>query len=317
MSKVRAFVTGGAGCIGSNLCGRLLSEGYEITVYDNLTLGKREFIADYEDKGLTFIEADLLDLDRLKTAMKGADIVWHLAANSDISYGRTYTDWDLKNGTLATYNVLEAMRVNDVKKIVFASTSAIYGETEVFPTPEDLGPLFPISLYGASKLACEGLITAFCHNFKMQCWMFRFGNVVGFNGTHGALVDFIAKLEKNPKELEILGDGKQAKPYLYVSDIVDGMIFGLAHATDEVNAFNLACEGATSVDTIADGVVEALGLKDVTYNHTGGKRGWVGDVPQVRLSTEKMAALGWKASLDSDSAMRKAAQVLVDQLASE
>jgi UDP-glucose 4-epimerase len=314
MTRPVAFVTGGAGFIGSNLCERLIAEGFDLVVYDNLVLGRRDFITHLEGERLRFVEADLLDLSRLKTEMRGAQVVWHLAANSDISYGRTHTDVDLKNGTLATYNVLEAMRETGVSRIVFASTSAIYGEADVLPTPESYGPLLPISLYGASKLACEALITAFCHNFNLRAWMFRFGNVVGKNGTHGAVVDFIRKLQKTPERLEILGDGRQAKPYLYVSDIVDGMWFGYTHASDDVNLFNLACEGATSVDKIALAVIDALGLEKVELAHTGGERGWVGDVPQVRLSTEKLAALGWSASLDSDSAMIKAAQVLARQM---
>lgn len=314
MADKKAFITGGAGFIGSNLCARLLGEGWELVVYDNLILGNREFIAEYEGNGLTFIEADLLELDKVVEAMKGSEVVWHLAANSDISYGRKYTDVDLKNGTLATYNVLEAMRINGIKKILFASTSAIYGEAEIMPTPENYGPLLPISLYGASKLACEGLITAFCHNFDIQAWIYRFGNVVGKNGTHGAIVDFIKKLRADKTRLEVLGDGKQAKPYLYVSEIVDGMCYGFQHAEDQVNFFNLACEGATTVETIAKSVIEACDFNDARIDYTGGARGWVGDVPQVRLCTEKMAKLGWKVTLDSDAAVKKAAEVLVTQI---
>jgi len=314
MTDKRVFITGGAGFIGSNLCARLIGEGWQIVVYDNLALGQREFIADLEGKGLTFVEADLLELDKVVEAMKGCNLVWHLAANSDISYGRKFTDVDLRNGTLATYNVLEAMRLNDIKKILFASTSAIYGEAEIMPTPENYGPLLPISLYGASKLACEGLITAFCHNFDIQAWIFRFGNVVGYNGTHGAIVDFIKKLQADNSSLEVLGDGKQAKPYLYVSEIVDGMCYAFEHAKDQVNVFNLACEGATSVEKIAMSVIEACGYTDAKIAYTGGSRGWVGDVAQVRLSTEKMASIGWKVKLDSDQAVKKAAETLVKQI---
>ncbi len=190
------FVTGGAGFIGSNLVDRLVSEGHHLKVYDNLSLGKQEFIQNHIDAGMVqFFKEDLLNLETLTSAMKGCEAVFHLAANSDIGYGAKYTDWDLKQGTIVTYNVLEAMRLNAIKKIVFASTSAIYGEATVKPTPENYGPLWPISFYGASKLACEGLITSFAHNYGIQAWMYRFGNIVGRNGTHGALFDFILKLK--------------------------------------------------------------------------------------------------------------------------
>lgn len=317
MTQSTVLVTGGAGFIGSNLCEHLVAQGQRVLVYDNLSLGRRDFIAHLEGPALRFINADLLDLPRLCHEMQGIRTVWHLAANSDIARGRRQTDVDLNNGTLATYNVLEAMRRNEVREIVFASTSAVYGEAERMPTPEDYGPLLPISLYGASKLACEGLISAFCHNFGMRAWVFRFGNVVGRNGTHGAVVDFIRKLHKDPGRLEILGDGRQAKPYLYVDDIVAGMWYGYSHAGEEFNFFNLACEGATCVDDIARAVVEAMQLSDVVFAHSGGARGWAGDVPQVRLATEKLAALGWTASLDSDSAVRKAARVLAGQMTCE
>ena len=217
------FLTGGAGFIGSNLAAFLLEQGYRVTIYDNLVLGKREFIEPLLGDDCRFIEADLLDLERVKGEMAGHDLVFHLAANSDISYGAEFTDVDLKNGTLATYHVLEAMRVNEIKRIVFASTSAVYGVAETLPTPEDYGPLYPISLYGASKLACEGLITAFAHNFGQQAWIYRFANIIGRNGTHGALVDFIRRPRKTPDRLQILGDGRQAKPYIHVSDCVGAM----------------------------------------------------------------------------------------------
>ncbi len=315
MVKPLAFVTGGAGFIGSNLCERLLDEGWRVIAYDNLMLGQEAFLDPLKPRGLTFVKADLLDLDPLVEAMRGADAVFHLAANSDISYGRSYTDWDLKHGTLATYNTLEAMRRTEVKKLVFASTSAIYGEATVMPTPENYGPLLPISLYGASKLACEGLITAFAHNFDFQTWMFRFGNVVGRNGTHGALVDFINKLKADPTKLPILGDGKQAKPYVYVRELVDGMWYGFTHASEAVNVFNLTCDGASSVDRLAQAVIQAMGLTDVELVHSGGVRGWTGDVPQVRLDNRKLAALGWTPRFDSDEAVDEAARMLTQQLA--
>ncbi|MDD5085095.1 MAG: NAD-dependent epimerase/dehydratase family protein [Candidatus Omnitrophica bacterium] len=310
---MKAFVTGGAGFIGSNLAGELVRKKHSVTCYDNLSLGRKEFLRPYLGyRSFRFLKADLLDFGRLKKAIKGHDVVFHMAANSDIGYGIEYTDWDLKQGTLATFNVLEAMRVNGIKEIVFASTSAVYGdEPRLRPTPEDYGPLFPISLYGASKLASEGLISAYCHNFGMRAWIFRFGNVVGDNGTHGVVVDFITRLRKNSKELRILGDGKQSKPYLYVKECVDGILFGHKHSRREVNFFNLASKGATSVSKIADMVTGEMGLAKVKRRYTGTKRGWPGDVPQVRLNTAKMTRLGWKASLSSDRAVLAAIRALL------
>lgn len=305
---MKILVTGGAGFIGSYMVGTLLNEGHEVIAYDNLILGKREFLGEYEqNKNFTFIEADLLNMETLRAAMQGIELVIHLAANSDISYGAKYTDVDLKNGTLATYNVLETMRVCGVKKIAFASSSAIYGETEGgFAIPESYGPLLPISLYGASKLACEALISAFCHNFGMQAWIYRFANIVGVNGTHGAIVDFIKKLHKDNAQLEILGNGKQAKPYLHVSDCVAGILYGYKHACDTVNYFNLGVGGATSVTRLAEIVREEMELPTAVFTYTGGNRGWVGDVPQVRFNVDKFGALGWTAHYTSDEAVRLA-----------
>jgi len=317
---MKILVTGGAGFIGSNLSRALSNNVYflveEIVVIDNLSLGKKEFIQDLiDDKRFFFYKEDLLNFDViLKIFEKHKfDLVWHLSANSDIGYGAKFTDWDLKQGTLVTYNILECMKRTDVKKIIFASTSAIYGEATALPTPENYGPLHPISFYGASKLACEGLITAFCHNFDFQAWMYRFGNIVGKNGTHGAIVDFIKKLKANPKELEVLGDGKQAKPYLYVDDCINGMAYGFKNATNQVNFFNLACEGATSVTTIAESVIDIV-KPTAKIRYTGGERGWAGDIAQVRLDTKKMESLDWKTSYTSDEAVKKAVTDLIKQL---
>lgn len=305
---MKILVTGGAGFIGNYMVGKLLSAGNNVVVYDNLVLGKREYLESYEEHSqFQFIKADLLDMPQLMDAMQGIELVCHLAANSDISYGATHTDVDLKNGTLATYNVLEAMRLCGVKKIIFASSSAIYGDTGGgFAIPENYGPLLPISLYGASKLACEALITAFCHNFSMQAWIYRFANIVGINGTHGAIVDFIAKLRNDNTVLEILGNGQQAKPYLHVSDCVDGIIYGYAHSNEEINYFNLGVEGATNVTRIAEIVRSEMELPSAKFVYTGGNRGWVGDVPQVRFDIRKLTTLGWCAAYSSDEAVRLA-----------
>jgi UDP-glucose 4-epimerase len=311
---VKAFVTGGAGFIGSNLVEALLEKGYEITIYDNLSLGREEFVAPLLGSRCRLVTADLLDAEKLQREIRDHDVVFHLAANSDISYGAKYTDVDLKNGTLATYNVLEAMRLAEIRELVFASTSAVYGVAQVLPTPENYGPLFPISLYGASKLAGEGLITAFAHNFGIRVWMYRFANIIGRHGTHGALVDFIRKLRNNPRELEILGDGRQAKPYIHVSDCVEAILYGYGQAREEVNCYNLAVGGATSVRRIAEIVVEEMKLENVAFRFTGGEQGWRGDVPQVRLDPARLSALGWDARYSSDEAVRLAVQELLEEL---
>lgn len=313
MAKI--LVTGGAGFIGSSLCGFLLDGGHEVTALDNLLLGRREFLAPHvENPRFRFIEADLLDRDRLRKEMAGHGLVFHLAANSDIGRGARETDLDLRLGTLATQHVLEAMRLNDVREIVFASSSAIYGDRpRVVPTPEEYGPLFPISFYGASKLACEGLISAFCHNFGVRAWIFRFANIIGINGTHGAAFDFVTRLRADPSRLEVLGDGRQAKPYLHVSDCVAGMWFGYTRSRAEVNCFNLAVEGATPVREIAETVLLEAGLAGTPIEYAGGERGWPGDVPQVQLDGRRLAALGWRASRSSGEAVKRGVRELVGQ----
>lgn len=264
-----------------------------------------------------FHELDLLDLDgviKLVTEFK-PDRVWHLAANSDISYGTKYTDFDLKGGTLVTYNILEAMRRANVKEIVFSSSGAVYGEPTVMPTPEDYGPILPISLYAASKAACEALITAFAHNYDMTAWIFRFGNIVGPNPTHGVIHDFVLRLRGERAKLTVLGDGSQAKPYVYVEDCLDGMEFGVANAKDHVNYYNLAVDDQTSVREIADWTIEAMGIGrgaiDVQYGDS--PRGWRGDVPYVKLDTRKMTALGWRPKLSSNEAVRRTIAEVAEQ----
>lgn len=308
----RQFITGGAGFIGSHLVDRLLGEGNAITIYDNLVSGKKENIARHcSGDGFTFIQADLMDFETLKKAMQGHDIVWHLGANTDIPGGNGITDLDLKNCTTATYNVLEAMRRNGINKLLFTSTSAVYGEIEKMPTSEDDGPILPISLYGAGKLAGEGLVSAYCHLFDMQAWMFRFGNVIGYRMGHGVIYDFINKLKKNPKELEILGDGTQDKNYFLVEDCIDGMLCAFRNSASQCDVFNLGSETNVNVATIARIVTEEMGLNGIPLRYTGGKRGWPGDVPVVHFSLRKIARLGWEPKHSSEEAVRIAARRLL------
>ncbi len=312
---MRIIVTGAAGFIASNLIPRLLANGDEVHGIDNFFLGKREYVAEHER--FHFHEMDLLELDRVAALFDDVkpDLVWHLAANSDISFGTKYTDFDLKGGTIVTYNVLESMRRAGTREILFSSSGAVYGEPTVMPTPEDYGPLFPISLYAASKLACEGLITAFAHGYDIRCWIYRFGNIVGPNPTHGVIHDFVLRLRDDPTYLKILGDGTQSKPYVHVEDCLDGMMFGHAHATGLVNCYNLAVPDHTSVNEIKHWTLEAMGLDEskMRIEYTGGSRGWKGDVAQVRLDTRRMTALGWQPKMLSAEATKRAIKETVEQ----
>jgi UDP-glucose 4-epimerase len=315
---VKIVVTGAAGFIATNLIPRLLEAGYEVHGIDNFFLGKREFVErSLGHRRFHFHEIDLLDRERVVElfAMINADRVWHLAANSDISYGTKYTDFDLKGGTLVTYNVLEAMRRTGAKQLIFSSSGAVYGEPAVMPTPENYGPIFPISLYAASKVACETLVTAFVHNYDMRCWIYRFGNIVGPNPTHGVIHDFVLRLRENPGELVVLGDGTQSKPYVYVADCIDGIEFGVAHAHDAVNCYNLAVNDHTSVTEIAEWTIEAMGIerKSIDVKYGTGPRGWKGDVPQVKLDTCRMTKLGWKPKLSSRESVRRTIGEVVEQ----
>lgn len=312
MESKKVFVTGGAGFIGSHLVDKLIRDSNEVTVYDNLVSVKRELIElRLGKKGYSFIEADLLDYNALKEAIKGHDIIWHLGANTDIPTGNRITDLDLKNCTMATRNILEAMRQNSIDKILFASSATVYGDAPPVALAETFGPLLPISLYGSGKLACEGLISAYCHLFNMQGWIFRFGNVVGARMSHGVILDFIRKLKQNPEELEILGDGNQDKNFFLVEDCIEGMLCGFENSANQYDVFNLGCYSSTRVSTIAQIVVVEMGLKDVRFKYTGGKRGWLGDVPVVHFNIDKIKKLGWSPTHTSDEAVRIAARRLL------
>ncbi|MBV8515783.1 MAG: NAD-dependent epimerase/dehydratase family protein [Acidobacteria bacterium] len=312
---MRVLVTGAAGFIASNLIPRLLARGDEVAGIDNFFLGKRAYVARHPR--FAFHELDLLELERVVEVFDAfkPERVWHLAANSDISFGTRYTDFDLKGGTLVTFNVLEAMRRTGVRELVFSSSGAVYGEPSVMPTPEDYGPIFPISLYAASKVACETLITAFAHNYDLRAWIFRFGNIVGPNPTHGVIHDFVLRLRDEPTRLTVLGDGSQAKPYVYVEDCLDGMEFGVVNAREHVNCYNLAVDDQTTVREITDWTIEAMGIDraaiDVQYGDS--PRGWRGDVPYVKLDTRRMTALGWRPKLTSNQAVRRTIAEVAEQ----
>ena len=305
--KTRALVTGGAGCIGSDLTGRLLGLGYDVTVIDNLSSGKAEHIQPFSSHpDFRFIEGDLLEFDTVLAATAGMDIVFHLAANPDVKYvPGDATDKDLKQNTICTYHVLESMRRQSVRKLAFSSTSAVYGVSLRQPIPEDQA-CRPISLYGATKLSCEGMICAFQNLFDMDCWMFRFANIVGpkvRKSGKTVIGDFIDKLHRDPARLPILGNGLQAKSYLLSEECVDAILFAMEHAPNGLQVFNLGCDDNLSVRRIADMVVEAMGLKAVQYEYSGGEGGWPGDVPRFLLDVDAINGLGWHARHSSEQAV--------------
>jgi len=291
---MRYFVTGGAGFIGSNLCDRLLAAGNEVVAYDDFSTGFEQFIASAQARpGFSLVRGDVLDLPLLTRAMAGCEFVFHLQANADVRFGTEHPRKDLDQNTNATFNVLEAMRANSVRRIAFSSTGSIYGEATVIPTPEDAP--FPVqtSLYGASKLAGEGLISAYCEGFGFQGWIFRFVSILGERYTHGHVFDFYRNLLKNPGELTVLGDGKQRKSYLYVQDCVDAMLMAVERAAEKVNIFNLGAADYVRVEDSVGWIVGRLGLKPRIVL-TGGDRGWIGDNPFIFLDTSRIRRLGWQ-----------------------
>jgi UDP-glucose 4-epimerase len=292
---------------------RLSELDCEITVFDNLSSGRKAFIAGHMGKkDFSLVEADLLDESSLNVACRHKDIVFHIAANPDVRLGSVDTKVHFDQNITATYNLLEAMRKNGVGNIVFTSTSTVYGEADIIPTPENYGPLVPISLYGASKLACEALITSYCHSFDMKAWIFRFANIVGPRGTHGIIVDFIAKLRKDSLHLEILGDGRQSKSYLHVADCVDAVLHATTTASEQVNIFNIGSGDTISSTEIGEIVAEEMGLQDVSFSYTGGSRGWVGDVPRMMLSIGRLRETGWKPGHTSEESVRQTVRSLLE-----
>ena len=303
------LVTGGAGFIGSHLCDALIARGHQITVVDNLVLGRKENIRHLtECPQFKFVEADILDAEAMRQVFEDGkfEMVYHLAANSDIQKGGKdpMVDYQLTFNT--TFQILQLMKEFGVKKFFFASTSAIYGETyEVLN--EDYGPLKPVSNYGAGKLASEAFISAFSSTYGIQTWITRFPNVVGERFTHGVIYDFIHKLQKNPEELEVLGNGEQCKPYVYVRDLVEGILYVIDHADEPYNVYMLGSDTRTKVKEIAAMVIEEMGL-NAKIRYTGGDRGWVGDVPEFRYDLTKVNTLGWVAPHNSNDSVRMAIQ---------
>ncbi|MCX6602624.1 MAG: NAD-dependent epimerase/dehydratase family protein [Acidobacteria bacterium] len=295
----RYIVTGCAGFIGSTLVDRLLADGHQVTGVDNFSTGQRRFLEGaLANPDFQLVEIDLLDLDALKQAFSvGGKAVFHLAANADVRFGTEHPRKDLEQNTIATYNVLEAMRANEIKKIAFSSTGSVYGNAPIVPTPED--GAFPIqtSLYGASKAAGEGLIAAYCEGFGFQACIFRFVSILGERYTHGHVFDFYQKLKADPSRLPVLGNGKQRKSYLYVQDCIDAILLAMDKAPDKVNIFNLGVDGYCEVTDSIGWICEELGVTP-KLEFAGGDRGWIGDNPFILQEKKKIQSLGWKPKLD-------------------
>jgi UDP-glucose 4-epimerase len=291
------FITGAAGFIGSQLADRLLANGETVVGYDNLSTGKMRFLElASANPNFRFVKGDLLDAEALTRAMKGASFVFHLAANADVRFGTEHPERDLQQNTIATFNVLEAMRANGCKRIGFSSTGSIYGEPEIFPTPEDAPFPLQTSLYGASKAAAEGMIQAYCEGFGYQAYIFRFVSILGERYTHGHVFDFYKKLSDDPTRLHVLGDGKQRKSYLYVHDCIDAMLLAIRVLNNKVHVLNLGTDEANRVNDSIAWICERLGVRpELTY--AGGERGWIGDSPFILLDTRRIRALGWKPKL--------------------
>ena len=312
---MRALVTGGAGFIGSHLVDELVDAGYSVKIIDNLSSGNLALVNHQIAAGnAEFIEGDITSIDDVLQATKEVDVVFHMAANPDIRLGTQVTDTDLKQGTIATYNILEAMRINNVNKIVFASSSVVYGEDAPMPTPESFGPCLPISLYGASKVGSEGLITSWVGTFDFQAWIFRFANIIGNRGTHGVIFDFIHKLKRDNSRLEVLGNGLQEKSYMEVKDCVRGMMHIFNTSTSPINLYNLGSHDTCSVRRIAEIVVEEAGCRDAAIEYTGGDRGWAGDIPRAMLSIEKMLSTGYDVKYNSEAAVRHTTKCLIEEI---
>jgi len=308
--SLKFVVTGCAGFIGSNFCDRLLQDSHSVIGIDNFSTGKSEFIESaLNQERFTLIEGDLLIPETFTEVFEGADFVIHLAANADVRFGINRRNVDLEQNTIATFNVLEAMNNFGVKKIAFASTGSVYGEAAVFPTPEDAP--FPVqtSLYAASKLACEGMITSYCEGLDFQSWIFRFVSILGDRYTHGHVFDFYNQLVKDHKSLFVLGDGKQRKSYLHVKDCIDAVILAMEEANEKVNIFNLGTDEYCNVDQSIAWICEQLNYKP-SVSYGGGQRGWVGDNPFIFLDTGRIKSLGWRPNYSIEEGVKSTVDFL-------
>ena len=305
----KVLVTGGAGFIGSQVVDDLLARGAEVVVYDNFSTGRTEFLPTPQAGRLNIVKGDVMDSATLQKAMAGCDFVFHFQANADVRGGKENRRTDLDQNTIATWNVLEAMVANGVKAIAFSSSAVIYGEPEVFPTPENLAPM-QTSLYGASKYAGEAMIQAYCEYFDWRCFIYRFVSWIGERYSHGIVFDLMKKLRRDPSRLPLLGDGTQRKSYLYVKDGVRGIMLAIEKGPDQKNIYNLGHDYFVTVIEVVKVVLEELGLKNVKLEFAGGKRGWLGDSPLVHLDTARLKALGWKPETSIEEGIRRTVRYL-------
>lgn len=308
---MKYFVTGGAGFIGSNMVDRLLeNEENEVKVYDNLSTGNIRFLEKaMKCDRFEFVEGDLLDEKKLVEEMESYEFVFHFAANADIRFGLEHPRKDLEQNTIVTFNVLEAMRLNGIKKIAFPSTGPVYGEHDVIPTPENAPMPIQTSLYGASKLACEGMIEAYCEGFGFTAYIYRFVSILGERYTHGHVFDFVKKLKDNPDKLLILGNGKQRKSYLYIQDCLDAILLSVEKSTQKVNIYNLGVDDYCQVNDSARWIAEEMQLTP-EFEYTGGERGWVGDNPFIYLATDKIRSLGWEPKCTIEQGVKRTVDYL-------
>jgi UDP-glucose 4-epimerase len=309
---MRVFITGATGFIGSTMADRMLRDGHSVVGYDNMSTGQERFIeAARQSPEFTLVRGDILDAPALTAAMQGCELVFHFAANADVRFGTDHPSRDLEQNTIGTFRVLDAMRVNGIKKLAFSSTGSVYGEAAVFPTPEDAP--FPIqtSLYGAAKTAGEGLIQAFCEGFGMQAWIFRFVSILGERYSHGHVFDFYKRLRVDPTTLHVLGNGKQRKSYLYVQDCIAAMLVAIERADAKVNIFNLGTDEYCEVNDSIGWICEALGITPAR-TYSGGERGWIGDNPFILLDCKRIRALGWAPTLTIREGILKTLRYLQD-----
>jgi UDP-glucose 4-epimerase len=308
---MKYFVTGAAGFIGSNLVDRLLTDGHDVVGYDNYSTGLQRFLENaLPNPRFRMVKGDLLNATAMREAMDGCDFVFHLAANADVRFGADDPRRDLDQNTIGTFNLLETMRVTGIKRIAFSSTGSIYGEASVFPTPENSA--FPVqtSFYGASKLGAEGFISAYCEGFGFQGFIFRFVSILGERYTHGHVFDFVRRLQRDPHELHILGNGRQRKSYLYVQDCIDAMLTAIGRSTDRVNILNLGTDEYCEVLASVGWITSRLGVTP-RLTFSGGDRGWIGDNPFIFLDCSKMRALGWKPTLSIREGIERTVSYLV------
>lgn len=290
---MRAFITGGAGFIGSNLADKLLEQGNEVVVYDDFSTGQMQFVEhNLQNSRYNLVEGDVLDDDYLSNAMRDCDFVFHFQANADVKGGMNNTRIDVEQNIMGTHNVLESMKINGIRNIAFASSATVYGEPEQVPTPEKIVPV-QTSLYGASKYSAEALIQAYSEYFDINCWIFRFVSFMGPRYSHGVIFDFLKKLKNDPSQLHILGDGSQRKSYLHVSDGIDAILLAIEKGKGKVQTYNLGNREWIKVTDLADIVCSAAGFNSVRYSFEGGIRGWKGDTPFVFLDISAISSLGW------------------------